>query len=227
MATEHHLTVPRTARYYTLGELSPATTHVWFCLHGFGQLATYFGRKFTNLADGNTFVILPEGLSRSYLDGTYSRVGASWLTREDKEHEISDFLSYLNTLYASVLNGREPSSLHITVLGFSQGAAVACRWLNQPGNLANRLRVDRLILWAGYFPNGLRELIDPAKLAAIDTHYVYGRQDEYIVQMDDAKGYLNRIQADLPALKMTAFDGGHKVETEVLQQLVARSKLVS
>src|SRR5437870_1940310 len=128
MATEHHLTIQRTARYYTLSELTPTTTHVWFCLHGFGQLATYFSRKFINLADEHTFVVLPEGLSRSYLDGTYNRVGASWLTREDKEHEISDFLAYLNTLYTSILNGRDPLSLHISVLGFSQGAAVACRW---------------------------------------------------------------------------------------------------
>ncbi|GAB3789578.1 esterase [Spirosoma horti] len=222
MATEHHLAVQRTARYYTLGELSSTTTHVWFCLHGFGQLAAYFSRKFISLTDANTFVVLPEGLSRSYLDGTYNRVGASWLTREDKEHEISDFLTYLNTVYASILNGKAPSSLHITVLGFSQGAAVACRWLNQPSNQVSLLRVDRLILWAGYFPNGLRELIDPDKLQAIETHYVYGRQDEYISQMDDVEGYLNRLQADVPTLKMTAFEGGHKVETEVLQQLIVR-----
>lgn len=218
MATEHHLTVQRTARYYTLGELSLTTTHIWFCLHGFGQLATYFSRKFTTLADENTCIVLPEGLSRSYLDSTYKRVGASWLTREDKEHEIIDFLTYLNTLYNSVLNGRDRSSLHITVLGFSQGAAVACRWLNQMDNQASSIRIDRLILWAGYFPNGLRELIDPDKLATIETHYVYGQQDNYITHMDDVQGYLNRIQADVPTLKMTAFEGGHKVDPEVLRQ---------
>lgn len=218
MATEHHLTVQRTARYYTLGELSLTTTHIWFCLHGFGQLATYFSRKFTTLADENTFIVLPEGLSRSYLDSTYKRVGASWLTREDKEHEIIDFLTYLNTLYNSVLNGRDRSSLHITVLGFSQGAAVACRWLNQMDNQASSIRIDRLILWAGYFPNGLRELIDPDKLATIETHYVYGQQDNYITHMDDVQGYLNRIQADMPMLKMTAFEGGHNVGPEVLRQ---------
>lgn len=224
MTTEHHLTVQRTARYYTLGELGPATTHIWFCLHGFGQLAIYFSRKFTALADENTFIVLPEGLSRSYLDSTYKRVGASWLTREDKEHEITDFLSYLNTLYTTVLNGRDRLSIHVTVLGFSQGAAVACRWLNQSGNQASSIRIDRLILWAGYFPNGLRELIDPDKLATIETHYVYGQQDDYITRMDDAQGYLNRIRADVPTLKITAFEGGHKVEPEVLKELITRSQ---
>lgn len=218
MATEHHLTIQRTARYYTLGNLSTATTHVWFCLHGFGQLATYFSRKFADLVDETTFVIVPEGLSRSYLDGTYNRVGASWLTREDKEHEISDFLGYLNTLYTSVLSGSDCSRLHITVLGFSQGAAVACRWLNQSRSIALPIKVDRLILWAGYFPNGLRELIDPIRLVAIDTHYVYGRQDEYITRMGDVQEYLNRLQTDISALKLTAFDGRHTVEPSVLKQ---------
>lgn len=220
MTTEYHLTVQRTARYYTLGELTSSTTHIWFCLHGFGQLATYFSQKFTDLADGKTFVIIPEGLSRSYLDNTYNRVGASWLTREDKEYEIRDSLAYLNALYDSVLNGRDRSSLHITVLGFSQGAAVACRWLNQTKSLVPSVQVNRLILWAGYFPNGLHELIDPANLAAIDTHYVYGRQDEFISRMDDAQAYLNRIQASVPTLQLTAFDGGHKVEPEVLRQFI-------
>lgn len=216
MATEHHLTVQRTARYYMLGELNTATTHIWFCLHGFGQLALYFSRKFVDLVDGKTCIVVPEGLSRSYLDGTYNRAGASWLTREDKEHEISDFLAYLNTLYTTVLNEKDRSSLHITVLGFSQGAAVACRWLNQ----AQSIQADRLILWAGYFPNGLTELIDPARLATIETHYVFGQQDEYISRMDDAQGYLDRIQADVPTMKLTAFEGGHKVEPRVLTQLI-------
>ena len=217
---EHHLSVQRTARYYTIGELTDRTENIWFCLHGFGQLAQYFGRKFSGLDDGKTLVVVPEGLSRLYLHGEYKRIGASWLTREDKHHEISDFLAYLDSLYDLVLAGRDPATFHITLLGFSQGAATACRWLNN-----DHIRTDRLILWAGFFPNGLTDVIDPAKLAPatgkpVDTHYVYGRRDEYIAQMDDAEAYLRRIQADLPDLKLTAFDGGHRVEPDVLATLI-------
>lgn len=213
--TEHHLIVQRTARYYTLGQLTDQTTQVWFCLHGFGQLAQYFGRKFSSLNDGNTLVVVPEGLSRLYIDGEYNRVGASWLTREDRQHEISDYLAYLNSLYDLMLTGRDPASLHISLLGFSQGAATACRWLDK-----GHIRADRLVLWAGFFPNGLTDVIDPARLASVETHYVYGRQDEYIEQMADAAAYLNRIQADVPTLLITPFEGGHRVEPEVLAQLV-------
>lgn len=215
--TEHHLRVQRTARYYTLGQLDDRTRNVWFCLHGFGQLAQYFGRKFTGLDDGQTFVVVPEGLSRLYLNGEYQRVGASWLTREDKPAEIQDFVGYLNALYDTVLAGRDSAKHQITLLGFSQGAATACRWLND-----GHIRADRLILWAGFFPNGFSDVIDPAKLSAIETHYVYGRQDEYIKQMPDAQDYLRRMQADVPTLRITAYDGGHRVEPAVLLQRIRR-----
>ena len=36
---ELHLTVPRTARYWTLGEPGPGLRQVWIACHGYGQLA--------------------------------------------------------------------------------------------------------------------------------------------------------------------------------------------
>ncbi|TAE29641.1 MAG: phospholipase [Cytophagales bacterium] len=220
MTNEHHLTVQRTARYFTmggnpLGEVSDQTTDLWFCLHGFGQLAQYFSRKFTDVADDKTIVVVPEGLSRLYLNGEYNRVGASWLTREDKEHEIRDFLAYLNQLYDTILAGSSPEKLRITVLGFSQGAATACRWIED-----GHIRVDRLFLWAGFFPNGLADVIQPNTLKAVETHYVYGRQDEYIEQMPDPEAYIQRIQADLPSVRITAYEGDHRVDSGVLMQLI-------
>lgn len=221
--TEHHLPVQRTARYYTLGKLTAQTKSIWFCLHGFGQLAQYFGRKFTDLDDGQTLIVVPEGLSRSYADANYQRIGASWMTREDRDNEISDYVLYLNSLYDLILDGRQPeeTGLTITVLGFSQGAATACRWLN-----AKHVHADRLILWAGYLPHGLTDLITPATLDTTDTHYVYGRQDEYLRELPDIEGYLGRLQTDIPTLKITAFEGTHRVEPEVLKMLVATAQAI-
>jgi len=65
---EHHLIVPRSARYFTLGELGPGTRDVWFVCHGYGQLAGRFLRQFEPLMDGTRFVVAPEGLSRFYLE---------------------------------------------------------------------------------------------------------------------------------------------------------------
>lgn len=216
MLQEHHLPVRRTARYYTLGTLTDQTKNIWFCLHGFGQLAQYFSRKFSNLDDGQTLLVVPEGLSRMYLDTSYQRIGASWMSREDRDHEISDYVSYLNSLYDLVLDGREPdkAGLQITFFGFSQGAATACRWLNN-----GHVHADRLIMWAGYFPNGLAELIDTSGFGSTEMHYVYGRQDEYIQEITDIDGYLGRLKTDAPTLRITAFDGTHRVEPEVLKAL--------
>lgn len=218
MLEEHHLLVRRTARYYTVGKLTEQTKRIWFCLHGFGQLARYFGRKFSDLDDGQTLIVVPEGLSRMYLDTSYQRIGASWMSREDRNHEVSDYVIYLNSLYDLLMDGRKPdkAGLHITLFGFSQGAATACRWLNN-----GHVHADRLILWAGYFPNGLAELVDASKLNSTQMHYVYGRQDEYIREMPDINGYLDRLKADAPTLHITAFDGTHRVEPDVLNALIS------
>jgi predicted esterase len=214
--TEHHITVPRTARYYVLGTLNEQTRHIWFCLHGFGQLASYFSRKFTGLVNEHTVVIVPEGLSRLYLDNTYDRIGASWLTREDRDAEVEDFTNYLNALYDLTLDNRSPETVQVTVLGFSQGAATACRWLQ-----AGHIHVDRLILWAGYLVNGFTDIIDAARLADIETHYVYGTNDEYLRQLPDLITYIDRLKAAVPRLIVTSFDGEHRVEPAVLTKIIS------
>jgi predicted esterase len=215
MSHEHHLTVQRTARYYTLGELNDQTTDVWFVLHGYGQLGKYFIRRFDVVQNEQTLVVAPEGLSRLYLNGEYSKIGASWITREDRDNEVSDYLAYLNLLWDTVLAGRDPQKLRITLMGFSQGAATLCRWLN-----ANHIRADRVLLWAGFFPNGIADVIDPAKLASIETTYIYGRQDEYIEQMPDPEGYIRQLQTELPTLRVVPFEGRHTVERDVLKAVL-------
>ncbi len=64
---EHHISVTRTARYYTLGEISRGVAEVWFVCHGYGQLAERFIRHFAALDDGTRLVVAPEALGRFYL----------------------------------------------------------------------------------------------------------------------------------------------------------------
>ena len=108
---EEHLTVQRTARYYTLGAAGPGLRQLVVACHGYGQLAGRFIRHFAPLDDGSRLVVAPEALSRFYLDepGTAPaaerRVGACWMTREDRLHEIDDYVRYLDALYARVTSG--------------------------------------------------------------------------------------------------------------------------
>ncbi len=106
---ENHLKITKTARYYTLGELNDQTENVWFVIHGYGQLAEFFIKKFNVLNDGKTLIIAPEALSKFYLKEFTGRVGATWMTREDREHEIEDYINYLNTLYDTVLKNIDRS----------------------------------------------------------------------------------------------------------------------
>ena len=71
-------------------------------------------------------IAAPEGLSRFYIRGTDGRVGASWMTRDERLSDIEDHISYLNHWWSSL---GVPSDAEIVVLGFSQGVATAARWL--------------------------------------------------------------------------------------------------
>src|SRR5688572_13234288 len=101
---ESDVTFPLSARYYKSGEINPSTKHIWLVLHGYGQLAQYFLKKFKSIMSTNTIVIAPEGLSKFYLEtlqpeGRKSdRVGATWMTRENREMDIRNYIHYLNAV---------------------------------------------------------------------------------------------------------------------------------
>jgi len=217
---EHHITVRRTGRYSTLGEQAAggAPRAVWFVLHGYGQLAGRFLRPFARLADedGATLVVAPEGLSRFYLDdvnvpAAERRVGASWMTREDRLAEIDDYVAYLDAVYAEVL--RSPARPRVTVLGFSQGTATACRWLAR-----GAARADRLIVWGGEVPPDLDLAAAGERLASHDLTLVAGRRDELITAKILARDTA-RLRSHGVAFRVVEFAGGHELDEEVLRQL--------
>ncbi|EJF09170.1 alpha/beta hydrolase [Pontibacter sp. BAB1700] len=170
----HQLTVPRTARYYTLGTPSEQTRDLWVVCHGYGQLARYFLRHFAVLDDGTTVVVAPEGLSRFYLDGFSGRVGATWMTKEDRLSEIEDQSAYLNLLLQQLLQ-QVPSDVRVHVLGFSQGGATVCRWL-----ATERVPCQHLVLWAASFPEDIDFESGKAAFVGIPVDLVYGTHDEFI-----------------------------------------------
>lgn len=209
-ATKHHIPVARTATYYTLGHLDSDTRQVWFVLHGYGQLAQQFIKKFEKLDDGQTVVVAPEALSRFYLEGGTGQVGASWMTREERELEIDDYVSYLDRLYQSVMQDLKTENIKVTLLGFSQGTATACRWLNR-----GMLRCDRLILWAGHFDNGINDLVSPDRIPAA-SYFVYGAQDQFLSKYDTTT-FLDQLQKDVPSMKVIPYQGGHAINEHILK----------
>lgn len=207
---QHHITIPRTARYCTLGELTNKTQEVWFVCHGYGQLAPYFIKKFEPIASETRLIVAPEALSRFYLEGFSGRVGATWMTREERTAEIEDYVNYLNLLYDAILGNTDTNHLKINILGFSQGTATVCRWV-----MNQHIKFDRLILWAGYFANGIEDVIAPQLLSNKEVVLVYGTQDEFLKQIDVVK-YEANIRQNIPQLRVITFEGGHTVEAEAL-----------
>lgn len=203
---EHVLSTPRSARYFTLGPPEHAT-EFWFVCHGYGQLASRFLERFRPLEASQRCIVAPEGLSRFYLteNPAERRVGASWMTREDRLHEIDDYVRYLDALYAQLGS----HTAKITALGFSQGSATACRWAALGSS-----RIDRLIVWGGEVPPDL----DLKRLRVPSLTLVYGNQDEFftpkVVAANEA-----RLRERGIRYETVSFEGGHAIDEAALRRL--------
>jgi predicted esterase len=207
---KHQLTIQKTANYVTIGEINEQTENVWFVIHGYGQLAEYFIKKFKVLDDGKTVIIAPEALSKFYLKEFSGRIGATWMTKYERDSEIMDYVNYLNQLYDTVLKGIDVNKLKINILGFSQGTATVARWC-----MNETIKYDRLILWAGYFGNGIQDVIDPLKVADKEVILCYGKEDEFLVRLD-IQEYENDIKKAIPHVQIHTFEGGHTIDEELL-----------
>jgi predicted esterase len=219
MIEEAHIAVTRTARYYTLGGGAQSPQELWFACHGYGQLARYFARHFEPLDDGTRTIVVPEALSRFYFGdprrehGADAMVGATWMTREDRESEIEDHVRYLDTLYTHVRGQRGRSRARVTVLGFSQGVATACRWLAR-----GSARADRLVVWCGKIPPDIFPVAPTSPLRGTSITLVVGQSDEYVTPLVAAEQEA-RLRDERLAYDVRRFDGGHALDVEVLREL--------
>jgi predicted esterase len=205
------------ARYYKSGEITTDTKAVWFVLHGYGQLAQYFMRKFSVLAERGVCVIAPEGLSRFYLQNfdnsgsrSSDRVGATWMTKENRLMDIQNYLTYLSEIYKTEI----PAGMPVTILGFSQGSATASRWA-----LSGKVDFERLILWSGIFPpdmdfNHGREILKDKSVL-----HVYGTKDPFL---SDSRFHEMRSLSEKLGCNVAevTFEGEHDIDAQTLVKLI-------
>lgn len=215
---EHHLSVSRTARYWTLGD-EDGPAEVWIVLHGYKQLARRFLRRFEPIDRVGRLIVAPEGLSRFYVSsgggrhGAESIVGASWMTREDRLVEIDDYVAYLDRLAERVLSGVGGTDPSITVLGFSQGVATACRWVTM-----GSVKPDRLLLWGDFLPPDLD--MARAERALEDTELVLVRgSEDPALSRKLAAEETERLEASSLRPRRVDYDGGHEIDPETLESL--------
>lgn len=207
------------ARYYTEGVNHAQTKKIWFVLHGYGQLAQYFINKFNTLTQADVYVIAPEGLSKFYLQDVSTRthtgnnrVGATWMTRENRLSEIENYITYLNLIYKKEV----PLDFRgeVTFFGFSQGAATATRWAIEGNTLFHQL-----ILWSGILPADMN--FEKAHMILKDKKVieVFGQRDPYITdeRLKEVTSLHTRLKIHPTRIE---FDGSHEIHEDTLKRLI-------
>lgn len=211
----HSLEVPRTARVATIG--SPDAAAWWVGLHGYGQLAADFIESFAPVAGPERCVVAPEALSRFYVDGMerHEEVGASWMTREDRDNEIADYVAYLDAAIRHLRpEDHDPS---ICALGFSQGAATASRWA-----VLGDTAIDRLVLWGGAPAHDLDLSAHADALRAMRLTMVVGTDDPYVTA-ERREAVRRRLGRHNIPVAVRTFEGGHRLDKDLLQTVIADS----
>lgn len=191
---------------------------IWLILHGYGQLAEFFLRKFKPLFNSSRIFVAPEGINRSYREGFSGRVGANWMTKHHRETDILNGMNYLNAVMEKVLTpfGERPE---INVLGFSQGAATISRWVNQ-----SPLSVSKMLLWGGGLAVDLDK--DQFQKKAKSLHLILATGDnDPLVTPDRMKEQMEQISI-FPFGKLSnyTYAGGHDLEEHLLRQIIESKK---
>lgn len=200
-----------------LGADVSVAEELWLVCHGYGQLASRFIRRFGVLDNGRRLIVAPEALSRFYLSGgtgphsDEDKVGASWMTREERDAEIADQVTFLDRLRGHVMVGRD--GLRVVAFGFSQGAAVVCRWAARTA-----FPPDRLILWGSGVPTDVLDRTGISGLARAKLTIVAGAHDPIANEARIAE-QMRQLEAAGLTCRLRLFDGGHEVNGAVLDEI--------
>ncbi|MDG2370111.1 MAG: hypothetical protein P8M12_05670 [Flavobacteriales bacterium] len=209
---KNEILVTKKASYYSSQKPSQSINQVWIICHGYGQLAEYFLEWFTPVFSEKTLIVAPEGLHRFYIKGFSGRVGASWMTKQDRLNEIEDYVNYLDEVYLKIKNRVSPSCF-IHVLGFSQGVSTAVRWVCK-----SKLQVNSLSLFSGKIPEDIDYKLHSKKLNTLNPKIIFGNNDEFYSSKTIDKE-LDFIKISGLNFRYIKFNGGHKVEKNIITKL--------
>lgn len=207
-----HLEIRRRQRYGLRGE-EDAPRALWLVLHGYGQTAPRFLRYFEALDDGSRLIVAPEGLHRYYLDHEERKVGASWMTSEDRLTDIEDYVAYLDRLAAHLAGGGEPSPERVIALGFSQGVHTLARWLS-----FGEARIDAAVFWGSHLPPDLDLEAHADRWEGRRVAVVGGSDDPHFGAEAVARA-VERLGDAGVAPTTGRFEGGHRLDRDLLLRL--------
>ena len=203
-----------------MGSFDASLTEVWVVCHGHGQLASRFLSRFVPIEREDRLFVAPEALSRYYLTSSKggphapnTPVGASWMTSEDREREIEDYVRYLDLLYDEIFSVVPRRAVRLWVVGFSQGTATVARWVAR-----GKAYPDRVVLWAGLLPPEITARDAPALARRAPVIVVLGRHDEF-AKPDLVAAQESRLKELGVPYETIRFDGGHEIVPDALRNL--------
>lgn len=212
MSLRKTLHYQRQGRYFQSAEQGDQP-YLCFVLHGHGHHPQRFLEKFERLQRSDILFVAPEGLHRYYLKGLSGAVGSSWMTSEERLTDIEDYLAMLNTL-AGLVQAQDFEKC--AVLGFSQGVATACRWVNH-----SRFPIDHLIAWSGAFPPDLDYPQTLKLMKDLPVDLLAGDEDPFIGK-SDREAHLAFLKTQGLQVNFTLFEGGHRMPAQILQALMQK-----
>lgn len=209
---ENFIKTEKTGRFYLSRDPDERTKNLFLLIHGYGQLASDFIKEFKIWDNDENLLIAPEGLSKFYAKG---EPGASWMTKEDRENEISDYLNFLDGVMA-LANDKLPfPPERINFLGFSQGVHTAVRFA-----IHTYLKIDNLILCSSDFPKDadfvkLKMKVD----GGMKMYYVYGTKDKAI-RLENFEKSEELLREKEINFEIKVFDGEHKINEDILIRIL-------
>lgn len=184
-------------------KIDNSSKHALIVLHGYGQLARYFIKNFEGIKSHDIIAVQAPNLF--YLNGFSGRVGANWLTKENREAGID----VQNRMLKSLANELTKSYQRFSLCCFSQGVATGSRWV-----MWNELHFEKILFYAGEIaPEAISYL---AKNAMPSLKYVVGENDEFFTS-DKIMMYQNRLHDEGFEVEIEKILGVHSLENKEVE----------
>lgn len=199
-----YFSTTKTACVYTLGNIDNNTATVWILIHGYAQKGDIFLQSFQELLHENMLLVAPEALNKFYTKGGYGDVVASWMTKDNRENEIKNYVAYIESVVNHFL---QKGFTKFNILGFSQGVATVSRFLK----CSSIVSFDTVVLLAGEIPAE----VDYNQLSNFEKlFYICGDNDPFFKATAMQEKYSN-----IAKMQFMLFEGGHVISTAVLKKI--------
>lgn len=200
------------APYYKFGTINELTKNIWFIFHGYGQLAKEFAESFSDMKSEENCLIFPQGLSRFYLKGIGNKIGANWMTSQDREIDITNYISYINQIYEHEIETYRGDA-KLNILGFSQGGHTASRWISN-----SKIRYNKFVLWG----SNLAHEIDLDNIKISFSHgknlVIVGDKDRFIT-VDRLIKMRQKYEKIGFIYETIEYHGGHDIYPDILKKI--------